>query len=413
MRLAPVLTLLVSLFMNPAAHARNDYVSPKGSDHHSGTLRAPWRTLAYAVRQARPGDHLWLEGGSYTGGVVIDRPGTAHHWITLSAYHGQKVVVVDARGHKDDLYFYCNGFKPLYWRVEGLDLVGGDDYVVKIDVPDVQLIGNDMHSSHDDIVKLVRTAANVVIERNRIHDNDARDGANAQGVDIVGARNVRVAYNRVYNIPSFGMFAKGNATHVVFAHNVLDHIYSRGIMLGQATGTQFMTPGRTYETYDSVIRDNVIEHTGGACVATASSWRPRIYDNFCRDVATRNTAGIFVSNESELHQAGTDVDIHNNVIILGGSRPAVEIAPNAMTSDRTLHINHNLYWSPKGAKGVRFSWVRGLGEDKPSFYFVPFSTWQRLTGLDRDSAVVSPTLAMEHHVLGSAVRLPSSGASLR
>lgn len=119
-----------------------------------------------------------------------------------------------------------------------------------------------------------------------------------------------------------------------------------------------------------------------------------------------------MSNESEIHQAGTDVYIHNNVIILGGSRPAVEIAPNAMTSDRTLHIDHNLYWSPKGARGVRFSWVRGLGEGKFSFYFVSFSTWQRLTGFDRDSMVSPPTLAMERRILGGAVGLPSSGASL-
>lgn len=343
---------------------------------------------------------------------MIDRPGTPHHWITLSAYHGAKVTVL-GRGHEDDLYFYHNGFPPLYWRVEGLDLVGGNEYVVKIDVPDVQLIGNNLHGSHNDIVKLVHTAANIVIERNRIHNNDAKDGANAQGVDIVGASNVLVAYNRVYDIPSIGMYAKGNASHVVFEHNVLDHIYSRGIMLGQSTGLQFLIPGRTYESYDSVIRDNVIAHTGGACLATASSWKPRIYDNFCRDVATRNTAGIFVSNESELGQAGTDVDIHNNVVILGGTRPAVEIAPNAMTSDHTLHIDHNLYWSPKGAKGIRFSWVRGLGEHKTSFYFVPFSKWKHLTGLDRNSTVAPPTLALEQRVLGHGIAVPRVLSSLR
>lgn len=412
MRFAPWLVLLVGLFANPAAHARNIFLSPKGSDHNSGTLGAPWRTLAYAIAHVRPGDHIWLERGTYAGGVVIDRPGTSHHWITLAPYHRAKVTV-QGRGHEDDIYFYRNSFLPLYWRVEGLDLVGGNEYVVKIDVPDVQLIGNDLHGSHNDIVKLVHTAANVVIEHNRIHNNDAKDGANAQGVDIVGASNVLVAYNRVYDIPSIGMYAKGNASHVVFEHNVLDHIYSRGIMLGQSTGLRFLIPGRTYESYNSVIRDNVIVHTGGACLATASSWRPRIYDNFCQDVATRNTAGIFVSNESELGQAGTDVDIHNNVVIVGGARPAVEVAPNAMTNDDTLHIDHNLYWSPKGAEGVRFSWARGLGEHKASFYFVPFSKWRNLTGLDRNSMVAPPTLTLERRILGRGVAVPQALSSLR
>ncbi|MHB1950602.1 MAG: right-handed parallel beta-helix repeat-containing protein [Acidiferrobacteraceae bacterium] len=410
-RFAPALLLFVALLAGPVASARNLYLSPAGSDHHAGTRTAPWHTLAYAVRHARPGDHLWLEAGTYAGGVVIDRPGAPHHWITLSAYHGAKVRI-DGRGHEDDLYFYRNGFGPLYWRVKGLDLFGGREYVVKIDVPDVQIIGNDLHGSHDDIVKLVHTAANVIIEHNRIHNNAAPDGANAQGVDIVGASNVLVAYNRVYDIPSIGMYAKGNASHVVFEHNVLDHIYSRGIMLGQSTGLKFLIPGRTYESYDSVIRDNVIAHTGGACLATASSWKPRIYDNFCKDVATRNTAGIFVSNESELGQAGTDVDIHNNVVIVGGTRPAVEVAPRAMTDNRTLHINDNLYWSTRGAKGVRFSWVHGLGEHKPSIYFVPFSRWQRITGLDRGSTVAPPTLALEHRILGTGVPVSRSLSSL-
>lgn len=411
MRPVSLFALVLGLMLAVPALARDYYVSPAGHDRNSGTRAAPWKTIAHAVRRVQPGDHVWLMAGTYQGGVVIDRAGRPGQWITLAAYDHQKVVV-KGEGHEDDLYFYADGFEPLYWEVRGLDLEGGNDYVVKIDVPDVRLIDNDLHASHDDIIKVVRTASDIVIAHNRIHDNDARNGANAQGIDIVGARRVTVAYNHVYNIRSIGMYAKGNASHVVFEHNVLDHIYDRGIMLGQSTGKQFLRPGETYESYDSVIRDNIVRHTGSACLSTSSSLRPRIYDNYCDDVATRDTAGIFVSNESELRQGGTDVQIHNNIIILGGKRPAVEIAPNAMTDDRTLHINHNLYWSGHGARAVGFSWDRGLGEDQPSFYFVNLARWRRLTGLDQASRIAAPTLALQRQILGFTAA-PEALSSLR
>ena len=385
--------------------ARTLYLSPQGSNHDSGTQAAPWRSLDVAVKRLRPGDTLLLEAGTYPGGVVIDTRGQPGKWITLAAAPHARVLI-DGRGREDDLYFYNDGFRPAYWKVKGLDLLGGNNYVVKIDVPYVQLLRDNMHGSHDDIVKLVRTANHILIQGNRIHDNAAANGSNAQGVDMVGAMDVQVLDNQVYNIPSIGMYAKGNARNVVFAHNVLHHIYDRGIMLGQSTGKQFLRPGQTYESYDSVIRDNLIVDTGSACLSTSSSWHPKIYGNVCRDVARRNTAGIFVSNESELHQGGTDVQIHNNIVIMGSKRPAVEIAPNAMTNDATLHIDHNLYWSTDGRRAVRFSWSRGLGEDKPSVYFLPLGRWQKASGQDAHSVIAPPTVALERQIFGTAFTGP-------
>lgn len=399
MRWSYLVVAVLSLCVTNPAWGRTLYLSPQGSNHARGSQARPWRTLAAAVKRLQAGDTLLLESGTYRGGVVVAARGRPGQWITLAAApHAH--VLIDGRGHEDDLYFYNDGFRPAYCRVRGLDLVGGNNYVVKIDVPEVQLLDNDLHGSHDDILKLVRTAHHILVQDNRIHDNAASDGANAQGVDIVGATDVAVVHNQVYNIPSIGMYAKGNARNVVFAHNVLHHIYDRGIMLGQSTGKQFLRPGQSYESYDSVIRDNLIVNTGSACLATSSSWHPQIYGNVCLDVARRMTSGIFVSNESELHQGGTDVAIHNNIVILGGTRPAVEIAPQAMSDDATLHIDHNLYWSASGARGVRFSWSRGLGEDKPSFYFVSLARWRHLSGQDAHSVIAAPTPALERETLG-------------
>lgn len=399
MRIAFAILALSLLLFPLGAKAHDYYVSPAGSDQHSGAKDAPWLTIAHAVRHVEPGDQIIVRAGTYAGGVVIETSGTPHAWITLRAYPGEHVVLQGA-GHEEDVYFYNSAMRPAYWKLEGLDLTGGDDYVVKIDVPDVQLIGNNLHASHDDIVKMVRTASHILVENNRIHDNAARPGANAQGIDIVGANDVLVRGNVVYRIPSLGMFAKGGAHNVVFSHNIVRQVADRGIQLGQSTGKQFMRPGDTYETYNCVVRRNTIIDAGSACLGTASSLNPKIYDNYCDNVAQRETAGIFVSNESELGQAGTNVSIHNNVIILGGDRPAVEIAPHAMTNDHSLRIDHNLYWAPGGPSAVGFSWSRAANEGQPSVYSLPLSRWTELTGLDRHSEVAAPTVALERRILG-------------
>jgi len=48
----------------------------------------------------------------------------------------------------------------------------------------------------------------------------------------------------------------------------------------------------------------------------------------------------------------------------------VFIAVNAMTDDTTLNIDHNIYWTTKGAGAVTFLWDRARGKQasSPAFW---------------------------------------------
>lgn len=405
-------------------HAQTYYVDTHGSDQNNGrSLEAAFATLGKATSVVEPGDTIAMRKGIYKAGISIHRPGTARAWITLEPYRHEHVVL-DGTGTPIALYFYRDDKQPLYWIVKGLEIRGADDYVVKIDVPHVKLIGNNLHGSKADIVKLVKGADDVAIVGNEIHHPDAPDGANAQAVDIVGANRTYVAKNYVHDIPSIALYAKGNATDTVFENNRIENVYLRGIMLGQKTGKQFLDPHKPYESYNGIIRNNVIRHAGGACLATASSLNVRIYHNQCYDVASKFNGAIFLSNESELHQAGTNISIHDNVIVnADGKRPVIQIAADALTDDSTLHLNHNVYWSTGGPEAVTFTWERGGDEAKarfPSFYSVPFSQWTKLTGQDVKSMVSDPKKVK--HAVASAFgdegqpglgegRSPQSGSS--
>lgn len=364
-----------SIFVAPA---------PVGSDTTgNGTISAPYATLAHAVSMVTPGQSIELRAGSYCG-TNIGRPGTGSAWILLRAYNGEHALIQPC-GRQNTIYFYRGDFAPLYWVMYGLEVQGGSAYTVKIDTPQVKLIQNNLYGSNADIVKLVATSDDVVIFGNEIHHPNAANGANAQGVDIVGADRSWVAYNYVHHIPSTGMYAKGNARNTVFEGNRVTDIYARGIQLGQSTDINLMTDG-AYEAYDGIMRNNLIVNTGDACLASASAYNIKIYHNNCYNAATSAQAAIYLANEAETGQAGTLIDIRNNIVFVSGttSRAAIKINANALTSHDTVTINNNLYWTAAGAPNVRFTWEgRGLLN-------ASWDAWRQTTGLDGASAVSDP-----------------------
>jgi hypothetical protein len=375
-----------------------------------GPSSAPWTpptpapshlSLEAAVDRAQPGDVIELAAGVYAG-AVISAPGRADAWITLRPRAGAKVII-EGTGRGPALYFYhstCDpeddpdylkNCRPLYWIVEGLEVRGspngdGDGNAIKIDTPRVILRNNDLCCSNADVVKLVHTAHDVEIVDNKIHHPRAREGANAQGVDIVGAHNTRVLRNHVHDMPDIAMYAKGNARETVFEGNLVEDVVSNGIMLGQSTDENRLREG-PYESYDGVIRNNVIRRTGWACVATSSSLHARIEHNSCHDTGSQLHGSVLVSNESEVNQGGSRLEIRNNAFFGSAANPMIKISDDALAVPETIAIDHNLYWTPSGAGGATFTW-RDRGLER-----VSWDQWRRATGQDAHSRVADPRFA--------------------
>ena len=301
----------------------------------------------------------------------------------MEPYQNQQVTI-DGTNAMNDVFFYNNTGAPTYWAMKGLTIENSLQYTLKIDVPDVKIINNNILGADYTLVKLVSMAHNVVIWGNQIHNNNAPAGAPSKGVDMVGSTNVLVAHNNVYDIASYGMWCKGNAAHVTFEDNTLNNIGARGIMLGESTGVQFLKPGETYESYNSITKNNVITNDQSACLAESSSYDAEIYNNSCYNTAIARHGAIMISNESALGQAGTNVFVRNNIIEDLTNRPVVVIAPHAMTNYATLHLNHNMYYNPAG---VTFEW------DDKNLYGINIATWQQDVGLDKQSIVTNPLFA--------------------
>lgn len=386
--------VLVLLFVTAAsAQATTYYVSPppQGSDTNPGTAAAPFATLQKAADTVVAGDTITVARGHYDGfriGMVAGHLGTVDNWIRMQPAPGAAVKVGPNNPNSTQATIMfrpaqCNAADPstcpsAYWIVDGFEVLGGTtDHVVKFETGYAKLLNNKLHTSTNDIVKLARFADQVEIRGNEIYN---QGGGNRHAIDIVGANDTVVARNYIHDINGVGIYTKGNAHNTLIEHNRVENVTDRAIMLGQQIDTRFLreTSGPRYESYDTIVRNNVVVNSGGACLATASSLNVRMHNNSCYNAGySTNHAAIFVSNESAIGTAGKNVYIQNNIIHT--TQPdgrAVKVGPNAMEDDRTLFIDYNIYYNPNGP--VSFYWDRGA--EAGLVFMGDLEQWQNYTG---------------------------------
>lgn len=65
----------------------------RGNDAGAGTERAPWKSLVHALRQLKPGDTLYLRGGTFYEKVALTQSGTTNAPITIASFPGELAVI--------------------------------------------------------------------------------------------------------------------------------------------------------------------------------------------------------------------------------------------------------------------------------------------------------------------------------
>jgi hypothetical protein len=67
--------------------------SKNGKDDHDGSLAKPWQTVNHALRHLKPGDTLYLRGGTYYENIYLALAGRKEAPITIRAYPGEQAVI--------------------------------------------------------------------------------------------------------------------------------------------------------------------------------------------------------------------------------------------------------------------------------------------------------------------------------
>lgn len=101
----------------PPTGGKSYFVTTSGSSSGDGSASRPW-SLQHALSHPsalRPGDTIWLRGGTYKGQFTAHLKGTSSGWITIRAYPGERVILSDNAGPVLDIYdsAYVN-----FWGLE-------------------------------------------------------------------------------------------------------------------------------------------------------------------------------------------------------------------------------------------------------------------------------------------------------
>ena len=113
----------------PQLVARAIFVAPDGNDAASGQTDAPYATVARGLSALRPGQTLYIRGGTYRENItdVELAAGTPDQRITVRPYPGERVLI-------EGLLWLRH---PSYWSIEGIDVTWrdgneADKHMVKI-----------------------------------------------------------------------------------------------------------------------------------------------------------------------------------------------------------------------------------------------------------------------------------------
>ena len=94
------------------------FVHPsQGDDNSDGSKAKPWKTLAHAVTHIKPGETLYLRGGTYFESVTIALKGTASKRITICDFPGE-LPIIDA-GHREFFESPATAWEPVKGGAKG------------------------------------------------------------------------------------------------------------------------------------------------------------------------------------------------------------------------------------------------------------------------------------------------------
>ena len=114
----PSMRPLPAAAKRPLADGAKRFVdAARGDDAANGSEQTPWKTLAHALRQLRPGDTLYLRGGTYYEQVALTQSGTPEAPITIASYPGE-LAVLDG-GLREFLESPATSWEPLSGGADG------------------------------------------------------------------------------------------------------------------------------------------------------------------------------------------------------------------------------------------------------------------------------------------------------
>ena len=116
LRALPFSISALALLLAGSLGAAEFFVSPGGSGSNSGAAASPW-DLATALSHpavVKPGDTIWLRGGTYRGTFTSRLTGTSANPILVRQYPGERATI-DGGDSGGNGILVISGSYTWYW----------------------------------------------------------------------------------------------------------------------------------------------------------------------------------------------------------------------------------------------------------------------------------------------------------
>lgn len=304
------------------------YVSPSGSDSATGSLTAPFRTVARGISQLKPGDTLYLRTGLYREQVNISVAGTAAARITVKSYPNEHAVI-DGTGtgvaDKNALIEILPTAQ--YFTLAGVGVQNSGGRGITNRGNHIRLEGLKITNILQQGINNRGTDGTEIVDSevwNTITDNAAHDGIKNWGsaVSVWESTNTLISGNRVHDNHGEGINSWKSTDGTKILHNVVYDNYSTDVYLDGAK--------------NSLVEGNLIYET-------ETAYKPWANVGTARELAT----GLSIAQEDYTSQDPS------YSCTSGGNRLINDIVRNNIIVNTRNGLNFYKYMPCNGWKNFR------------------------------------------------------------
>jgi hypothetical protein len=371
------------------------YAAPNGSGSGDGSISRPW-DLQTALNQppsVRPGDIVWLRGGTYFGTFTSRLTGTATTPIIVRQYPGERAVIDKASMDTADNILTVNGAYAWYWgfeitnsnpqRVEPqgcCDTNRGNGVIPQ--GPNLKFINLVIHDTAQGVG--FWNSVDSEVYGCLIYNNGWQTSAGGYGHAIYissgynsGYDAKRVVDNILFNQFNYGIHAyeMGDPSHLQNLYFEGNTSSNNGILSTNSTGANLFIGGAN-PAQNITIQSNYLYNSPS--YAVVNMWPGYSGGHVDQDVRVRDNYIVGGSSDGAYYgYEWQNMTVTGNTIYGRGSDTLVRLRPNGVGTS-AYQWNNNTYY---GGSSTPF------GRDYSNNY--TFSGWRSATGLDQNSTYTS------------------------
>jgi len=243
------------------------YVSPTGSGAADGSAGRPW-SLATALTQpasVRPGDTIWVRGGTYRGCYTSNLSGTAAAPIIVRQYPGERAVLDNASCN--DAALTANGAYTWFWGLEVLNSTARSGGPIGINGygRELKFINLVVHDAGDTGIGFWSPAVGGEVYGCIVYNNGRDDNLDHGIYTQNQSGTKRLADNVIFNQFAFGIHAYGSENASLQGYDIEGNaVFNNGSINGRASAPNILVGGGTPASHIRVAENMAYQSRNGS-----------------------------------------------------------------------------------------------------------------------------------------------------